>query len=176
MAQNKVRSLGDKAYIKVWTAKKIADDCYQCRVTISRKNENKTENYPDEYITDFSGFVTFRNGAAKKISSCGLPEFTKKGDEVKPVNAQIASAVSIRGGSFSKKELEEYKRIIKICDQVPSADKDELVKYVKARAGRYVFTIWDINLTDDFNNTTSNKTSNSKKIDVDVDDDDDLPF
>ena len=69
MAQNKVRSLGDKAYAKVWSAKKVADNCYQCKVTISRKNENKTENYPDEYITDFSGFVTFRSGAAQKIAT-----------------------------------------------------------------------------------------------------------
>lgn len=173
MAQNKVRSLGDRAYIKVWTAKKIADDCYQCKVTVSRKNENKTENYPDEYITDFSGFVTFRSGAAQKIASCGLPEFANKG--CKPVNAQIASAVSIRGGSFNKKELEEYKEIIGICANLPEVEKDKLTKYVKARAGRYSFTIWDINLTDGFNGGENIKTSN-KNIAVDDEEEEDLPF
>ena len=170
MAQNKVRSLGDKAYAKVWSAKKVADNCYQCKVTISRKNENKTENYPDEYITELSGFVTFRSGAAQKIATCGLPEFASKGN--KPVDIQIASAVSIRGGSFNKKELEEHKEIIGICGNLPEGERDKLVKYVKSRAGRYSFTIWDINLTDNFNGETK---PNNKNIDVD-EEDEDLPF
>ena len=139
-------------------------------MTISRKNENKTENYPDEYITDFSGFVTFRSGAAQKIATCGLPEFASKGN--KPVDIQIASAVSIRGGSFNKKELEEYKEIIGICGNLPEGERDKLVKYVKSRAGRYSFTIWDINLTDNFNGETK---PNNKNIDVD-EEDEDLPF
>lgn len=180
MAQSKMRSLGDKAYAKAWSAKKLADNAYQCRLTISRKNENKTEDYPDDYITDFSGYVTLRNEAAKKIASLGLPEFVKKGDSSKPANIQLASAVSVRGGSFSNKELNEYKQILAICDKakdgkVSSDDMDKVIKYIKARAGRYSFTVWDINLDDSDGGAVSKKASAKKDISVD-DDEDDLPF
>ena len=178
MAQSKMRSLCDKAYVKVWSAKKITDTNYRCRVTISRKNDNKTEDYPDDYITDFSGYVTFRNDAARKISSLGLPEFIKKNDHTKPVDIQLAAAPSIRGGGFSRKELDEYKQIIGFCNdakegKVSPDDMDKVIKYVKARAGRYDFTIWDVELQN--GSSTAQKTTSKKNIDIE-DDDDDLPF
>jgi len=169
----KIRSLCDKAYIKVWSAKKFSDSNYQCQVTISRKNDNKTEDYPDDYITDFSGYVIFRNDAAKKIASMGLPEFSKKGSNSKPIGVRLASAPTVRGGGFNTKEMKEYKEIISICDKLPSDDRDKVVKYIKSRASKYSFTIWDIELQDE--NSSTQKTTSKKNIDVE-DDDDDLPF
>lgn len=170
---SKIRSLCDKAYIKVWSAKKFSDSNYQCQVTISRKNENKTEDYPDDYITDFSGYVTFRNDAARKIANMGIPEFSKRGSNSKPVEVRLASAPTVRGGGFNSKEMKEYKEIISICDKLPPEDRDKVVKYIKSRSGKYSFTIWDIELPDE-NSSTSNQTS--KKSVVVEDDDEDLPF
>lgn len=56
------------AYATVWSVEQISDVNTKCRISISRKDKNK-----DEYVTDFSGFVSFF-GTAAANKAAGLKE------------------------------------------------------------------------------------------------------
>lgn len=52
------------AYATIWSTESISDTLTKARLSVSRKDKRT-----DEYVTDFSGFVTFAGSAAARKAS-----------------------------------------------------------------------------------------------------------
>jgi len=157
--------LRDNAYAKIWSAKKNGN-IYSVNMTISRKDK-----VSGEYKQQFSGFVTFAGEAAKKVEGLGLPEKMDR-------NNPHSRSIQVKGSPdiTTYMDAEKYKRLLDAA-----SGNNELSQFVRNRANEKYITIWDFELADSSNVTSSKPKATSPKPEAKmpsepVTEDDELPF